>query len=189
MVKLKGNYLKILCVVLLIFVSFLLIWCWDSSGGNDTSSINVRWFELNYNGNTKFEKVRLKTDDLDEIDYLFQEVWNDDSEFKDSLLIASKYGQWLWANAFAQDNLDTLKDHWLTISKIKKTQVWIEKPWEKINAVLVEYQITQWLVNEIPLLYVSQLFIPKDNDMILMSFITEDHSSQSSASNMFKNIK
>ena len=150
-------------------VGFLLVWCWDSLGEDGTSSINIHWFELNYNGNTKFEKVRLKEDDLDEIDDLYQEIWNDDSEFKDSLLIASKYAQWLWVNAFAQDNLDTLKDHWLTISKVKKTQVWIKKHWEKINAVLVEYEITQWLVDGIPLLYISQACLLDQGNVLAVS--------------------
>ena len=189
MMKIWKYYLRILFVVLFVSVGFLLIWCWDSWDKNATSSINVGWFELHYNGGIKFEKVRLKADDLDEIDDLFQEVWSDSSDFKDSLLIARKYNQWMWVNAFAQDNLDTLKDRGLTLSKIEKTQIWIEKHWEKINAVLVEYEITQWLVDEIPLLYVSQLFIPQNKDMILMSFITENHSSQSSASSMFKNVK
>ena len=72
---------------------------------------------------------------------------------------------------------------------MKKTQIWLKKRWERINAVLVEYQIKKWLVDDIPLLFVSQLFIPKDKDMILMSYITEDQSSHLNASNMFKNIK
>ena len=104
-------------------------------------------------------------------------------------LIAEKYAQWLWANAFAQDNLDMLVDQWLTIEGIQKTQVWLHKYWDKVNAVLVEYTITEWLIDELPLLYVSQLFIPKDNDIILMSFVTENKSSHLSAVNMFKNIK
>jgi hypothetical protein len=150
--------------------------------------MNMYWFDLNYDGKVKLERVLLKTDDPDEIVDLFQEVWNN-SNYKDSLLIAEKYDQWLWANAFAQDNLDVLSDQWLTLSDLKKTQIWLKKRWERINAVLVEYQIKKWLVEDIPLLYVSQMFIPKDKDMILMSYITEDQSSHLSASNMFKNIK
>lgn len=150
--------------------------------------MNMYWFDLNYDGKVKLERVLLKTDDPDEIVDLYQEVWNN-SSYKDSLLIAEKYGQWLWANAFAQDNLDVLSDQWLTLSDLKKTQIWLKKRWERINAVLVEYQIKKWLVDDIPLLFVSQLFIPKDKDMILMSYITEDQSSHLNASNMFKNIK
>ena len=124
---------------------------------------------------------------MDEIIDLYQEVWND--WYRDSLLIAEKYSYWLWANAFSQDNIDTLKNQWLTLSDIKKTQIWLEKDWKKINAVLVEYKITSWLVEDIPLLYVSQLFIPNNKNMLLMSFITENKSSRSSISDMFKNIK
>ena len=101
---------------------------------------------------------------------LYQEVW-DNSEYRDSLLIAEKHAQWLWANAFAVDNLDTLENQWLSLSNIKKTQIRLEKYWEEINAVLVEYEITQWLINEIPVLYVSQLFVPNGETMVLMSFI------------------
>lgn len=160
-------------------------WTWTWS---EKFSVNLYWFDLEYNGNVNLERVQLKADDLNEIVDLYQEVW-DDSEYKDSLLVAEKYAQWLWPNAFAQDNLDTLKNQWLTLSNVQKTQIWLERYGEKINAVLVEYEITKWLINEIPLLYISQLFIPDENSMILMSFITENQSSHLSASSMFKNIK
>ena len=87
--------------------------------------MNMYWFDLNYDGKVKLERVLLKTDDPDEIVDLFQEVWNN-SNYKDSLLIAEKYDQWLWANAFAQDNLDVLSDQWLTLSDLKENGV-IEK--------------------------------------------------------------
>ena len=90
---------------------------------------------------------------------------------------------------FCVYNLETLQELWLTLSDIKKTQIWIEMNEKINNCVLVEYQITEWLVDELPLLYVSQLFIPRGNDMILMSFITENQSSHLSALNMFKNIR
>lgn len=167
---------------------FSLVWCWSSWTWNSDLSINVRGFELKYNGNVNLEKVQLKTDDLGEIIDLYQEVWND-SEYKDSLLIAEKFAQWLWTNAFAQDNLDTLENQWLELSNIKKDQIWFKKNGEKINAVLVEYEITKWLINEIPLLYISQLFVPDGENMILVSFITEDQRSRLSASNMFRDIK
>ena len=179
---------KILCVSLGVLVMFIAIWC----GGNKESSgiwlsIGLSWFTLEYNGNVKLTKVPLKTDDLDEIVDLYQEVWN--VWYRDSLLIAEKYSNWLWVNAFSQDNLDTLKNQWLTLSDIKKTQIWLEKSWEKINAVLVEYKIVGWLVEEIPMLYISQLFIPNGRNIMLLSFITENKSSRSNVSNMFKNIK
>ena len=152
--------------------------------------MNILWFTLNYDGNINLERVWLKTDDMDEIIDLYQEVWDeDDVWYRDSLLIAEKYAQWLWTNAFAQRNLDTLNDQWLTLSEVEKTQIRIEKNWKKINATLVEYRITEWLIDKIPLLYVSQLFVPDDNNMILMSYITEDKYSYLSASKMFKNIK
>ena len=167
---------------------FSLIWCWNSWIWAGSLSVDVYGFKLNYNGKTQFERVQLKTDDLDEIIDLYQEMW-DELKYKDSLLIAEKYAQWLWANAFLQDNLNTLENHWLILSNVKKTQIILERYWEKINAVLVEYEITEWLVDEIPLLYVSQLFVPNSENMILMSFITEEQSSRTNASNMFKNIK
>lgn len=165
----------------------LLTWCWDDWAWNSLS-LNVYWFELEYNGKVKLERVALKKDDMDEIVDLYQEVWND-SEYKDSLLVAEKYAQWLWANAFAQDNLDTLRNQWLTLADIKKTQIWMKVYGEKTNGVLVEYEITEWFIEDVPLLYISQLFVPDEENMILMSFITEDKASHLSASNMFKSIK
>ena len=183
----KGN-LKLLWVMFVVFVWFSLTWCKDSWIWGDDFTLSIYWFDLEYNGNIRLEKVQLKTDDLDEIVDLYQEIW-DSVEYRDSLLIAKKYAQWLWANAFVHDNLDILEEKWLVISDIRKTQVRLKKYWENVNAVLVEYKITEWLIDNIPQLYVSQLFIPKDYDMILMSFITENKSSYLSASNMFKNIK
>lgn len=186
MIGIWRKFYTLVYILSCIFVSFLLVWCWESWTSGD--SLNIYWFELVYNSNTKFERLWLKTDDLDEITDLYQEVWNN-TEYRDSLLVAKKYAQWLWVNAFAQDNLDTLEKQWLTLSDVKKTQIWLNNHWEKINAVLVEYEIVEWLIDELPLLYVSQLFIPKDNEMVLMSYITESKSSHSNALNMFKNIK
>ena len=180
--------IKLLWILIGVIGCFSLIWCWGSWTWDSNLSVNIYWFELNYNGKTNLEKVQLKTDDLDEIIDLYQEVWSE-WEYKDSLLIAEKHAKWRWCNVFAQDNLDTLEDQWLSLSDVKKTQIKLEKYGEKVNAVLVEYEITKWLISDIPLLYVSQLFLPNDENMILMSFITEDQSSRDSVSNMFKNIK
>jgi len=190
MINNLSKNLKILCAVLIcLFANLILSWCWDSPANTDNVLLEVNWFNLTYNSKkTKLEKVWLKTDDLGEIVDLYQEVW-ENLEYRDSLLVAEKYAQWLWANAFAQDNLESLQNQWLAISNIKKTQIWFEKKWKKIYAVLIEYEITQWLVDDLPLLYVSQIFVPMDNDMILMSYITENKSSRSNASDMFKNIK
>ena len=184
---LEGN-LRLLLVVFFLCSCLSLIGCWGSLSESTSFSTKILWFDLNYDGNIDFERVWLKNDDMDEILDLYQEVW-DGIWFRDSLLIAEKYAQWLWSNAFAQRNLDTLNDQWLTLSEIKKTQIRMEKNWENTNATLVEYQITEWLIDKIPVLYVSQLFVPKDNIMLLMSYITEDKSSYLSASKMFKNIK
>jgi len=169
-------------------VSFLLSWCWSSWYKSASFSENIYWYDLDYNWDIQLERVWLKTDDLDEIVDLFQEVW-DDVWYRDSLLIAERYAQWLWVNAFAQDNLDTLQSQWLVLSDIQKTQIWFGKNWKNSNSVLIEYEITNWLIDDIPVLYISQLFVPKGDDIILMSYITEDKSSCLSASQMFKNIK
>lgn len=180
--------IKLLWVLIGLISCFSLVWCWDSWTWNSKLSMDISWFELNYNGEVELKKLQLKSDDLDEIIDLYQEVW-DGSGYKDSLLVAEKHAQWLWANAFAQDNLDTLENQWLDLSNVRKTQIWLKRYWEEFNAVMVEYEIIGWLINDIPLLYVSQLFVLNDENMILMSFITEDQSSRASASNMFKNIK
>lgn len=177
-----------MCIVSGFFVCFMLAWCWSSLSWDDSFSLNEYWFHLDYNWSVDLERVLLKTDDLDEIEDLYQEVW-DDLEYRDSLLVAEKYSQGFWANVFADDNLETLENKWLTLSNVKKSQIIVNKYWKNIWAVLVEYEITEWLVDNIPLLYVSQLFIPKDNYMILISYITENKSASSSASDMFKNIR
>ena len=180
--------MKLLWIFIVIVCCLSLIWCWNSWTWDNSLSLNIYWFELLYSGKIELEKVPLKADDLDEISDLYQEVWNN-TEYRDSLLIAERHAQWLWANAFVEDNLDTLENQWLSLSNIKKTQIRFEKQWEKINSVLVEYEITKWLIDEIPLLYVSQLFIPSGESMVLISFISEDQSSRLNVSNMFKNIK
>lgn len=178
---------KIFIIVIILPVFILLAWCWNTWIGGNRFVVNIDWYSLVYNWSVNLWKVALKNDDLDEIIDLYQEIW-DNVWYRDSLLIAEKYNQWLWINAFSQDNLDTLEEYWLILSDINKTQIKLRKKSKNINAVLVEYKITSWFIDEIPLLYVSQLFIPKDHNVELLSFITEDSSSHSSAVNMFKNI-
>ena len=173
----------------LLWLTILLLITWCGGGGNKHNlNIEVEGFVIEYNWKVWFEQVSLLKDDNDDIISLYQEIW-DWSSYKDSLLVAKKYSLWLWVNAFAQSNMDTLQDNWLTLSNIKKTQLWLLKDGQKINAVLVEYEISEWLIHEIPLLYNSQLFVELDNDIILFSFVTEDQSLQHSISNAFKNIK
>ena len=145
-------------------------------------------FMLTYNGNVKLEQLNLKADEREEIIALYQEVW-ENIQYKDSLLVAEKYAQWLWVNAFAQSNLDTLYDYDLTIENVKKTQINIKDKNQNTNAVLVEYDITEWFIGSIPVLYMSQLFIEHDWNVILLSYSTENRQSRDYASNMFKNIK
>lgn len=179
--------LKLLTVLSISSICFVLCWCESDWGSDGKYVTSVAWYNLMYNWGVNLWKVALKTDDLNEITSLYQEIW-DNVWYRDSLLIAEKYGQWLGVNAFAQDNLDTLEKQWLTLSDVKKTQITLKKKSENINAVLVDYKITEWFIEEVPLLYISQLFIPDGYNIELVSFITEDSSSHSSAVNMLKNI-
>lgn len=177
---------KILCVMITSLSCFLLFWCWKSNTNN--ISINEWWIELQYRWNIQLEKINLNDDDLDEIIWLYQET-GDSKWYIDSLLIAEKYAKWVWINTFAQENLDTLTNQWLTLSSIKKSQIWIKMNDWKVNSVLVEYEITSGFVENIPLIYLSQLFVPKWENVLLYSYITEDKSARDKASSMFKNIK
>lgn len=178
--------LKILALIPILFLCFVLVWCGSDENYENQFTLNIAWYDLVYNWNVELWKVALMTDDLDEIIDLYQEVW-DDVWYRDSLLIAEKYNLWLWINAFVQNNLDTLYERWLTISNLEKIQIWLNKNSE--NAVLVNYEIDGWFINEIPVLYVSQLFIPTGNNIELASFISEDVSSRWGAINMFKKIQ
>ena len=178
---------KWLCLLFSVLACFLLVLCGGWSN-KDELVLNVWNFELEYAWNVKLSKVALKTDDLDEIIDLYQEEW-DDIWYRDSLLIAQKYSQWLWINTFAQENLDVLEDQWLVLSNVNKKQIILEKGWEKINVVLVEYEIVEWLIPEIPKLYLSQLFIPEWSNVWLISFITENPTLRNNVSKTFQKIK
>ena len=166
---------------------FFLFWCWDSIWSGDFS-LNIYDFQLKWDVKSELQRVRLNSDDLYEIIDLFQENW-DNTKYKDSLLVAEKFSQWLWVNAFAQDNLDNLINQWLWISNIEKTQLLLKKNQKNVNIVLVEYDIVSWLISELPVLYVSQLFMPVDDNIVLLSFITEDKSSRLAMSKVFKNVE
>ena len=181
------NNSKSFIFILWILTCFFLTWCWEMSGEYNYP-LSFYWFILDYNWDVDIESVPLKKDDIKAISELYKEVWDDDS-YKDSLLVAKTNSKWLGANVFSRENLETLEEQWLTIENVDRTQVSFKKSWERVNAVLAEYEIVEWLVTEVPRLYVSQLFVPKGNDIILMSYITEDKYSRTSASNMFKNIK
>ena len=176
-------------LILGILSCFLLAWCGSSWNSNRNQLIiDVGEFELSYAWNVELSRVPLKTDDLSEIVDLYQEVW-DNVWYRDSLLIAQKYSWWLRVNAFTQDNLDALEDNGLTLSNINKQQIYIEKDWEEVNAVLVEYEIVEWFVEEIPTLYISQFFVPEWSFVWLMSFISENSSSRKNMSNIFRQVK
>ena len=176
---------KILSILLIIFFCTILNWCWSNEWVDSTSYIWIKDYNLYYHGNIDLTKVLLKNDDLKEILGLYQEA-GDNVWFRDSLLIAEKYNQWLWANAFADDNINTLKDQWLTVSDINKTQITLPK---NVNAVMVEYKITEWLISDIPMLYISQLFIPDWNAILLASYITESSKAHSYAKQMLINVQ
>lgn len=167
-------------------LAILLAWCWWSWEW-EALKINVSDFTLKYDWNIELKKVYLKDDDLDEIVDLYEEVW-EDLKYRDSLLIAEKYSQWLWINAFVQDNLDVLESYDLTITDIHKTQIPIKKDGKKFDSVLVEYEISEWFIPEIPLLYISQLFIKDWDNVLLFSFTTESQSSRDNMSDSFRKI-
>ena len=52
----------------------------------------------------------------------------------------------------------------------------------------MDYKITEWFIEEVPLVYISQLFIPNGYNVELISYITEDSSAHDSAVNMLKNV-
>lgn len=179
---------KWLYLLFSILACFLVVWCGSNLNSWDELVVNAWEFELHYGWNINLSKVPLKSDDLSEIVDLYQEDW-DDVWYRDSLLVAQRYSQWLWINAFVQENLDVLEDNGLTLSNVNKKQILFEKDWKDVNAVLVEYGIIEWFVEEIPTLYISQLFIPDWSYVWLISFITESQSSRNSMSNAFKQIK
>lgn len=183
----KGT--RLLLVIFYIITWFFLVWC-----GNDVISyenqidINVWDFMITYKWNVKLSKVPLKVDDLDDIVDLYQEDW-DKTWYKDSLLVAEKYFQWFWINAFVQDNLKALETNWLTLDNVQKKPIWLGNGDDDNIAVLVSYQIVDGLISEIPSLYVSQLFIPELHSVKLVSYITEDLSAHDYIKNSLENIR
>ena len=189
MISFLRKNLKLSYLVFIILPCFfvLLAWCW-SSWSDEKSKLNISDFVLECEWNVELEKVPLNNDDLDEIIDLYEEVW-DNLKYRDSLLVAQKFSKWLWINAFVQENLDVLEDYDLTVSNIHKTQIQIKKDDKKLNSVLVDYEISEWFIPDIPLLYISQLFILSWDNVLLFSFTTEDSWSRNNMSNSFKNIK
>jgi hypothetical protein len=46
-----------------------------------------------------------------------------------------------------------------------------------------------WFIENIPPLYMSQIFVEDGSNIILLSYSTENIQARNDASNMFKNIK
>lgn len=166
---------------------FILSWCWDSTSETSNYTINSEGLTLKYNWNIKLEKVLLKNSDPKDIIDIYQE--NNNTDYKDSLIIAKWFNKWDWVNLFVQNNLDTLEHQWLTITNIKKKQLSKTINNNSYNSVLVEYEIVDWFISSVPKLYISQLFIDIQPDFLVYSYITESESQRSSISKSFKNIK
>lgn len=180
--------MKIVWFLSVCFMSFLLAWCGKSIGGSGEIALSVSDFSIEYDSKIKLEKVYLNESDTVEVSELYQETWSN-VWYKDSLLIAEKYDLWLWVNTFVQQNLDTLEAQWLTLENINKKQLLVNKKWNDIICVLVEYEITKWFISDVPVLYMSQLFVPWNDSIIMFSYMTESSSARWYASSMFKNVK
>ena len=178
-----------ICLVIAFIVCFLLVWCGSSNNNIDNNlEIEIKGFTLNTDGYFQLQNIPLSSEDLEEIIALYQEAWTD-TNYRDSLLVAERYGLKLWVDRFVKENLDSLKINWLTVKDIKQTQINLIKNGKNIKSILVEYEITEWFIPEVPILYVSDLFIPVDSNILIFSFITEKSSVRSKASKMFKKIK
>ncbi len=184
---LRRVYFKKICFLVCLCACIITAWCENSINSNSLS-ISVSDYIFEYNGNTKLEQISLKSDEDKEIIALYQKAW-ENVWYRDSLLIAEKYAQWLWVNTFAQLNIDTLNDYNLTIENIKKTQINIRNKNQKRSAVVLEYDIMSWFIENIPPLYMSQIFVEDGSNIILLSYSTENIQARNDASNMFKNIK
>lgn len=183
------NVFKKIWILNLLFLSFCLVWCGSTSSGVwGGISLVVSDFSVNYDWKVRLEKVYLNSTDSEDILELYQETWSNVG-YVDSLLVAEKYDQWLWVNSFVKQNLDSLEIQWLSLENIDKTQILINKKWKQVNGVLVEYEISKWFISKVPVLYMSQLFIPNNDSIILFSYMSESSSARSYASNMFKNVK
>lgn len=182
------NICKKYWIFTLLLLCFFIIWCGNSENLSDEIELSIAGFSIDYKWKVSLEKVYLNNSDSDEILELYHETWSDIG-YIDSLLIAEKYDQWLWINAFVQQNLDTLEAQWLSIDNVKKTQVWINKKWKNVNCVLVEYEINKWFISSVPVLYMSQLFIPNNDSVTLLSYMTENSSARNHVTNSFKNVK
>ena len=181
-----GFNIKLLMLLSSFMACILLSGCGDGSS-SWYSFINIDGYSLKIEDDIKLEKVPLKVDDSEDIVGLYQEVW-DDVDYRDSLLIAQKYSRWVGVNVFVKENLDVLESQGLTLDNKKRTQISFKKNDEIVNAVLMEYEIVEWLISDIPTVYISQLFIPNEDIIELMSFTTEDSYSRSLMSNAFKNV-
>ncbi|MDR0651561.1 MAG: hypothetical protein LBG59_09550 [Candidatus Peribacteria bacterium] len=111
------------------------------------------------------------------------------NSYKDSLLITQQYNQGKGVVVFSQEAMTMLQTQGITIENQQDEKFVITCDKEKISLRLLSYLISSGFVAEVPQLYMTQMFVEKDsNTILLFSHSTEDISEQQNLRKAFKTI-
>jgi hypothetical protein len=101
------------------------------------------------------------------------------NSYKDSFLVTEQYNQGKGVLVFSQEAMDILQTQGLQRETQQDEKFVITCNSEKTSLRLLSYLISSGFVAQVPKLYMTQLFMEKDpNTILLFSHSTEDISEQ-----------
>ncbi|MDR2415829.1 MAG: hypothetical protein LBD75_04425 [Candidatus Peribacteria bacterium] len=110
--------------------------------------------------------------------------------YKDSFLITEQYNQGKGVLVFSQEAMDTLQTQGLQIEHQQDEKFVIICDKEKISLRLLSYLVSSGFVAQVPKLYMTQLFMEKSpNTILLFSHSTENANEQQYFKQAFTTIR
>jgi hypothetical protein len=151
--------------------------------------LETNGYQMLYQGKVSLSAREVPTETLDGVLALYTES-GANSSYLDSVVLVEKYNQGKGVLVFSQEAMDTVKAKGLTLANERDEKFSISCQGEKKSARLFAYEVSSGFVQKVPKLYMTQLFLEKDaNTLVLWSHSTETKSEQNAMRSAFKAIQ
>ncbi|MDR0607132.1 MAG: hypothetical protein LBG52_01990 [Candidatus Peribacteria bacterium] len=163
----------------------LLAGCGSSSS---PVKLDLNGYQMLYQGKVSLVAREIPAENTNDLLALYAES-GANNEYQDSLLLVEKYHQGKGVLVFSQEAIDTVKMKGLTVEDERNKKFTIPCHEEQTSAHLIAYVITSGFVHKVPKLYMTQLFLEKGtNTILLWSHNTENKNEQNAMWSAFQTL-